>query len=336
MRILVTGGAGFIGSNFVRRMLSGEYPGLGVREVVVLDKLTYAGNLSSLAPAMDDPRFEFVHGDVCDRELVERVSRDARIVVHCAAETHVDRSIADGTDFVGSNVVGTYTVLGAALATGVEKVVLVSTDEVYGSVSSGSSTEREKLEPNSPYAASKAASDHFARAFHQTYGLPVCVTRCSNNYGPYQFPEKLIPLFITRLMDGLPVPVYGDGRYVREWVHVDDHCRGIALVAERGAPGEVYNIGGDTEMSNLRMTETILSALGADWSSVEFVEDRKGHDRRYSLDSSKITGELGYRPRLSFEEGLAGTIRWYAQNRSWWEPLRKRVDLDILGEPARE
>ncbi len=336
MRILVTGGAGFIGSHFVRQALSGAYAFLGDVSVVVLDKLTYAGNLSSLAPVMDDPRLEFVQGDVCDRALVKRLCQGVQLVVHCAAETHVDRSIADGDDFVRSNVVGTFTVLDASLEAGVGKVVLVSTDEVYGSVSDGSSTEGERLEPNSPYAASKAASDHFARAYHQTFGLPVCVTRCSNNYGPYQFPEKLIPLFITRLMDGLTVPVYGDGRHVREWVHVDDHCRGIALVAEHGVPGEIYNIGGKTELSNLRMTETLLDALGADWSRVEYVADRKGHDRRYSLDSSKITRELGYRPLLSFEEGLHGTIRWYAENRAWWEPLRKRVDVDLLGEPAQE
>ncbi|MGQ4271729.1 dTDP-glucose 4,6-dehydratase [Nocardiopsis changdeensis] len=334
MRMLVTGGAGFIGSHFVRQTLSGGYPGLGCEEVVVLDKLTYAGNLSSLSPVLDDPRLRFTQGDVCDRETVEEMVRGVSVIVHFAAETHVDRSIADGGDFVRSNVLGTHTVLDAALGAGVDKVVLVSTDEVYGSLSEGSASEDRPLAPNSPYAASKAASDHFARAYHRTFGLNTCITRCSNNYGPYQFPEKLVPLFITRLLDGLTVPLYGDGRHVREWVHVDDHCRGIALVAERGRPGATYNIGGDTELSNVRMAGTLVSLLGLDESLVRYVEDRRGHDRRYSLDDSRIRRELGYRPSVPFEEGIESTIRWYTENRSWWEPLRAPAHLDLLGTSA--
>jgi dTDP-glucose 4,6-dehydratase len=328
--MLVTGGAGFIGSNFVRRVLADAYPQFAGAEVVVLDKLTYAGTLESLAPVMDDPRLRFVHGDVCDRGLLASVLDGVSLVVHCAAETHVDRSIADGTDFVMSNVAGTFALLDTALAAGVAKFVLVSTDEVYGTIDHGSWTEGDPLEPNSPYAASKGAADLLARAFHRTYGLPVVTTRCCNNYGPYQFPEKLISLFITNLLDGEPVPLYGDGGNVREWVHVDDHCDGIALVAERGVPGEVYNIGGAVEMTNEEVTSRVLAELGRDRAMVRYVADRKGHDRRYSIDCSKIARELGYRTRLSFDEGLARTVRWYAENRTWWEPLKKRVN----GAPA--
>ncbi|MGI5288130.1 dTDP-glucose 4,6-dehydratase [Nonomuraea polychroma] len=327
MRILVTGGAGFIGSNFARRALTGAYPELDVTGLVVLDKLTYAGTLASLAPVADDPRLTFVRGDVCDAALLDKLLRDVALVVHCAAETHVDRSIESSADFVMTNVVGTQTVLESALRAGVEKVVHVSTDEVYGSMESGSWTEDHRLDPNSPYSASKAASDLLALAFARTHGLPVSVTRCSNNYGPYQFPEKIIPLFLTHLMEGRTVPLYGDGRHVREWIHVDDHCLGIALVATKGQAGHVYNIGGATELTNLELTRALLDICRADWSSVRFVTDRKGHDRRYSLDSSKITKELGFRPRVTFGEGLARVARWYEENRAWWEPLKEeRLD----------
>jgi dTDP-glucose 4,6-dehydratase len=243
-------------------------------------------------------------------------------VVHFAAESHVDRSIAGASDFVMTNVVGTQTLLDAALRRGLDKFVHVSTDEVYGSISSGSWDEQQPLEPNSPYSASKASSDLLARAYFRTHALPVCITRCSNNYGPYQFPEKVIPLFVTNLIDGLRVPLYGEGANVRDWLHVDDHCRGIHLVLTGGRPGEVYNIGGGTELTNKELTERLLEATGTDWDSVEQVTDRLGHDLRYSVDIAKIRGELGYEPQVPFERGLAETVDWYRQRRDWWEPLK--------------
>ncbi|WP_216217081.1 dTDP-glucose 4,6-dehydratase [Amycolatopsis aidingensis] len=327
MRVLVTGGAGFIGSHYVRQALSGEYSALSEAEVVVLDKLTYAGNEANLAPVADSSRFRFVKGDICDAELVSELMTGVDLVVHFAAESHVDRSIAGSADFVLTNVVGTQTLLQAALHAEVGKFVHVSTDEVYGSIEHGSWPEEHPLEPNSPYSASKASSDLLARSFYRTHGLPVCVTRCSNNYGPYQFPEKVVPLFVTNLLDGAQVPLYGDGMNVRDWLHVDDHCYGIQLVAERGRPGEVYNIGGGTELTNRELTEHLLAALGVGWEMVRPVEDRKGHDRRYSVDITKIGAELGYRPRIPFDTGLADTVRWYAENRAWWEPLKGRAAL---------
>ncbi|AJZ83831.1 dTDP-glucose 4,6-dehydratase [Streptomyces sp. AgN23] len=324
MRIVVTGGAGFIGSHFVRQTLTGAYAAWADAQVVVVDKLTYAGNEANLAEVADSPRLRFVRGDICDGQLVGELLRGTDLVVHFAAESHVDRSISGAEEFVRTNVLGTYTLLNAAANVGVGKFVHVSTDEVYGSIESGSWSEEAPLEPNSPYSASKASSDLLARAFHRTHGLPVCVTRCSNNYGPYQHPEKVIPLFVTNLMDGTPVPLYGDGGNVRDWLHVDDHCRGISLVAENGRPGEVYNIGGGTELTNLDLTERLLELLGADRSMVERVPDRKGHDRRYSVDIAKISAELGYRPEMSFENGLAETAKWYMKHRGWWEPLKKR------------
>ncbi|AQW47946.1 dTDP-glucose 4,6-dehydratase [Streptomyces violaceusniger] len=324
MRIVVTGGAGFIGSHFVRQTLTGAYADWADAQVVVVDKLTYAGNEANLAEVADSPRLCFVRGDICDGELVGELLRGTDLVVHFAAESHVDRSISGAEEFVRTNVLGTHTLLNAAANAAVGKFVHVSTDEVYGSIESGSWSEEEPLEPNSPYSASKASSDLLARAFHRTHGLPVCVTRCSNNYGPYQHPEKVIPLFVTNLMDGKPVPLYGDGGNVRDWLHVDDHCRGIALVAENGRPGEVYNIGGGTELTNLELTERLLELLGADRSMVERVPDRKGHDRRYSVDIAKISAELGYRPEMSFENGLAETAKWYMTHRGWWSPLKKR------------
>ncbi|MFD4198429.1 dTDP-glucose 4,6-dehydratase [Amycolatopsis thermoflava] len=327
MRVLVTGGAGFIGSHYVRQVISGAYPALADAEVVVLDKLTYAGNEANLAPVADSPRLRFVRGDITDAQVVAEVMQGVGLVVHFAAESHVDRSILGSADFVLTNVLGTQTLLQAALDAGVDKFVHVSTDEVYGSIESGSWSEDHVLEPNSPYSASKASSDLIARSYFRTHGLPVCVTRCSNNYGPYQFPEKVIPLFVTNLLDGHTVPLYGDGLNVRDWLHVDDHCAGIQLVAEGGRPGEIYNIGGGTELTNRELTERLLAAVGVGWERVEQVADRKGHDRRYSVDITKISTELGYAPKVSFDAGLADTVRWYADNRAWWEPLKRRAAL---------
>jgi dTDP-glucose 4,6-dehydratase len=327
VRILVTGGAGFIGSHYVRTMLSGGYPAYADAEVVVLDKLTYAGNLANLDPVAASPGLRFVEGDILDVHLVDELLAGTDAVVHFAAESHVDRSILGAADFVMTNVVGTQTLLDAAMRHGVGRFVHVSTDEVYGSIDEGSWTEDRPLEPNSPYSASKASSDLIARSYARTHGLAVCVTRCSNNYGPYQFPEKVVPLFVTNLLDGAPVPLYGDGLNVRDWLHVDDHCRGIQLVLEGGRPGEVYNIGGGTELTNRELTTLLLDACDATWESVEPVEDRKGHDRRYSVDISKISAELGYAPQVPFEQGLAETVRWYRENRTWWEPLKRRAAL---------
>jgi dTDP-glucose 4,6-dehydratase len=322
VRLLVTGGAGFIGSNYVRSVLSGRYPDTPVSVVTVLDKLTYAGNLANLAPVAADARYRFVAGDILDVELVDGLVGDADAVVHFAAESHVDRSIWGAGEFVRTNVMGTQTLLEAALRHGLARFLHVSTDEVYGSIVSGSWPETDPLQPNSPYAASKASSDLIALAYAKTHGLDVVVTRCSNNYGPYQFPEKIIPLFVTNLLDGSRVPLYGDGLNVRDWLHVDDHCRALHLVLAGGRAGEVYNIGGGTELSNRELTERLLSACGADWDSVEPVADRKGHDRRYAVDASKIRGELGFVPQVDFGTGLARTVDWYRENRGWWEPLK--------------
>jgi dTDP-glucose 4,6-dehydratase len=327
VKLLVTGGAGFIGSHYVREALTGAYDGLADADVVVLDALTYAGSRSNLAPVQDSPRLRFVHGDICDVDLVDGLLGEVDQVVHFAAESHVDRSILGAADFVRTNVLGTQTLLDAAMRHGVERFVHVSTDEVYGSIETGSWPETDPLQPNSPYAASKASSDLVALAYARTHGVPVSVTRCSNNYGPYQFPEKVIPLFVTNLLDGGTVPLYGDGRNVRDWLHVDDHCRGIELVRAGGRDGEVYNIGGGTELSNKELTAQLLEAVGADWSSVRQVEDRKGHDLRYSVDIGKISSELGYAPRVPFEDGIAQVVGWYRHNRAWWEPLKARAAL---------
>ncbi|MFE7665582.1 dTDP-glucose 4,6-dehydratase [Streptomyces celluloflavus] len=318
MRILVTGGAGFIGSHFVRTLLGPEGPGEPLA-VTVLDALTYAGNVANLAPVLDHPCLDFVHGDIRDRELVEALMRHHDAVVHFAAESHVDRSIRSGADFAATNVLGTQTLLESAVAHGVGRFVHVSTDEVYGSIADGSWTESQPLAPNSPYAASKAGSDLLALAYHRTHGLDVRVTRCSNNYGPYQHPEKIIPLFTTRLLEGRKVPLYGDGRNVRDWLHVDDHCRALRLVLDGGRAGEVYHIGGGTEVTNAELTDRLLTGCGASWDRVERVADRKGHDLRYSVDWTKIRDELGYRPRHSFDTGLAATVDWYRTHRDWWQ-----------------
>lgn len=328
-RVLVTGGAGFIGSNLVRRLLDGtlastsaDPPGLLPDEVVVLDKLTYAGNEENLDPVADDDRLRFVHGDICEPELVAELMRGIDLVVHCAAESHVDRSITDPAEFVLTNVLGTQTLLDAAVSAGAGKFVHVSTDEVYGSIDAGSWTEDQALAPNSPYSASKASSDLLALAYHRTHGLDVSVTRCSNNYGQYQYPEKVVPLFVTNLLDGKKVPLYGDGGNVRDWLHVDDHCAGIALVATGGKAGEVYHIGGGAELTNRELTAKLLEIMERGEDMIEPVTDRKGHDRRYSLDITKITDDLGYQPRVSFTDGLANTVRWYSEHRDWWEPLK--------------
>ena len=327
MRILVTGAAGFIGSHFVRELLAGSYPGLGnVDGVTVYDKLTYAGNLENLASVSGDPRYTFVQGDICDGDLLDQVLPGHDIVVNFAAETHVDRSILGPLDFVVTNVVGTQTVLDACLRNNIPRVVHIGTDEVYGSIDEGSWSENEPLLPNSPYSAAKAAAELLVRSYFVTYGLNVSSTRCSNNYGPYQFPEKLIPLFVTNLIDGKKVPLYGDGLNVRDWLHVDDHCRGIAIVIEKGEPGQPYNIGGGLELNNREITEAVLASMGADWSMVTPVEDRKGHDRRYSVDDSKLRA-LGYEPQHKFQDGLAETIAWYKDNEAWWRPLQAKAAI---------
>ncbi|MFF9159049.1 dTDP-glucose 4,6-dehydratase [Streptomyces longwoodensis] len=316
MNLLVTGAAGFIGSAYVRRLLAE-----GTADVTVLDKLTYAGRLTNLP--VDHPRLTFVRGDICDAALVDRLTADADQVVHFAAESHVDRSIDGAADFVRTNVLGTQTLLDAAVRHGVGPFVHVSTDEVYGSIETGAWPEDHPLRPSSPYSASKASSDLLALAHHRTHGLDVRVTRCSNNYGPRQYPEKVVPLFVTRLLDGQKVPLYGDGRNVRDWLHVDDHCQGVDLARTRGRPGEVYNIGGGTELTNKELTGLLLEACGAGWDRVEYVEDRKGHDLRYCVDWTKARTELGYRPRHDFRTGLAATVAWYREHRDWWEPLKR-------------
>lgn len=319
MRVLVTGGAGFIGSAYARMLLDGRAGGAAAHHVTVLDKLTYAGNRDNLP--REHPRLSFVRGDVADAALLRRLVPGHDAVVHFAAESHVDRSLTGAADFVRTNVLGTQTLFDACLEAGTERVVHVSTDEVYGSVPEGSSTESDPLLPNSPYAASKAGADLLARAYHRSHGLPVLVTRCANNYGPYQYPEKLIPRFVTRLLTGRDVPLYGDGRHVRQWVHVSDHCRAVQLVLERGTPGDVLNIAGGVELSNRELTERLLALCGAGGDRVRRVADRKAHDLRYAVDDGKITRELGYRPAVPFEAGLAEVVAWYRDHRAWWSAL---------------
>ncbi|MGC5342119.1 dTDP-glucose 4,6-dehydratase [Streptomyces sp. DT24] len=328
LRILVTGGAGFIGSHYVRTLLGAEGPAAvaGVA-VTVLDRLSYAGNPANLDPVRSHPRFAFVHGDIRDPALVGKAVSEHDQVVHFAAESHVDRSIQGAGAFVDTNVLGTQVLLDAALRHRLGTFVHVSTDEVYGSVDEGSWPETAPVSPNSPYAATKASADLLALAHHRTHGLDVRVTRCSNNYGHHQFPEKIVPLFITRLLDGGRVPLYGDGLNVRDWLHIDDHVQGIERVRTAGRPGEVYNIGGGTELTNRELTSLLLTACGADWDRVDRVEDRKGHDRRYSVDCAKIRDELGYRPGKDFATGLAETVDWYREHRSWWRPLTARAAL---------
>ena len=321
MHVLVTGAAGFIGSNFVRMIARGDFR--QISQVTVLDKLTYAGVIENLDQAKTMSGYTFIKGDICNTELIKGLIDNVDAVINFAAESHVDRSIVGAADFVQTNIVGVQTLLDACKAAGRElRFLQVSTDEVYGSISTGSWTEESPLLPNSPYSASKAGGELLARSYNKTHGLDVVITRCSNNYGPFHFPEKLIPLFITNLMEGKQIPVYGSGKNIRDWLHVDDHCRGIYAVLTRGKSGQAYNIGGGQELTNLEITHIILDAMGADDNSIQFIEDRKGHDLRYSIDWSKARNELGYAPQVSFEEGLAMTIEWYLSNPSWWKPLK--------------
>ena len=323
VEVLVTGGAGFIGSNYVRHALA-SHPDW---RVTTLDKLTYAGRLENLHDVMDHPRHAFVRGDIADAEVSRPLVERSHLVVHFAAETHVDRSIQEAGDFIRTDVLGTFVLLEAARqATGLRRFVQISTDEVYGSVPTGASRETDELKPRNPYAASKAGADRLAYSYWATYGVPVVVTRASNNYGPYQFPEKVIPLFVTNAIDDQPVPLYGDGLNVRDWLHVLDHCRAIDLVVERGEAGQVYNIGGGNEVANIDLTRRILGLLGRPESLIRPVADRPGHDRRYALDTMKLRA-LGWRPQVEFGSGLAETVDWYRQHEWWWRPVKH-------GDPA--
>jgi dTDP-glucose 4,6-dehydratase len=315
----VTGGAGFIGSNHVRRVVDGTLS--GITKLIVLDKLTYAGTLTNLANLPKDS-FEFIEGDICDIELVNNLVSRVDSVINFAAESHVDRSISNPAAFVNTNVLGTQVLLDAVRES--KRYVQISTDEVYGTTKDGSWSENFPLLPNSPYSASKAAADLLTRSYHRTFGANVSITRGSNNYGPNQFPEKVIPLFITNLMDGNKVPLYGDGSNKRDWLHVDDHCHGVHLVLKDGKAGDIYNIGGGEELSNMELTNIILQSFGKDKSSIEFVPDRLGHDFRYSVNINKIENELGYRPSVKFSNGIQETIKWYQENESWWRPLKQR------------
>jgi dTDP-glucose 4,6-dehydratase len=316
MKILVTGGAGFIGSNFIRRMLSKQNV-----EITNLDKLTYAGNLENLRDVENDPHYRFIRGDISDAAVVDPVMKWADAVVHFAAESHVDRSIGNPDDFIKTDVFGTFVLLEAARKSRIQRFVQISTDEVYGSIEQGGFKETDALMPSSPYSASKAAADRLAYSYFVTYKLPVVIPRSSNNFGPYQYPEKLIPLFVTNALDDQPLPVYGDGMNVRDWLYVEDNCEAIETVLERGADGEVYNIGAGNEKSNLDITNRILSVLDKPDSLKRFIEDRKGHDRRYALDISKIRS-LGWTPRHDFETAMRETIAWYQNHRPWWEPIK--------------
>lgn len=319
--ILVTGGAGFIGNCFIRHMLQ-KYSNY---KIINLDALTYAGNLENLYDVKDNPNYEFVNGDICDRDLVTQIVSGVDMIVNFAAETHVDRSITGPEIFIETNVKGTMTLLQAAKEFNIERYLQVSTDEVYGALGdTGYFTETTPLAPNSPYSASKAGADMLVRAYYETYKVPTLITRCSNNYGPYQYPEKLIPFFISRLLKGEKVPVYGDGLNVRDWLYVYDHCAAIDTVLHKGRVGEVYNIGGHNEKTNLEITHLILDAMNKDESSIEYVQDRLGHDRRYAISNDKITSELGWKPSVTFEEGILLTIDWYLNNKAWMESIEQR------------
>jgi dTDP-glucose 4,6-dehydratase len=320
VEVLVTGGAGFIGSNFVR-WAHAAHPDW---RITTLDKLTYAGRLENLREVMDSPRHRFVKGDIADAAIAAPLVRQSEIVVHFAAETHVDRSILAAGDFIHTDVFGTFVLLEAAReATRLRRFVQISTDEVYGSVPSGSSVETDELRPRNPYSASKAGADRLAYSYWATYGVPVVVTRASNNYGPNQFPEKVIPLFVTNAIDNLPVPLYGDGLNVRDWLHVEDHCRAIDLLIDHGRPGDTYNIGGGNEVTNVDLTHRILELVGRPMSLIAPVADRQGHDRRYSLDTAKLRA-LGWAPRQTFADGLAATVAWYRENEWWWRPVKEQ------------
>jgi len=317
MKLLVTGGCGFIGSNFIRHMLN-KYPDY---EIVNLDKLTYAGNLDNLLDLEDNPNYSFIQGDICDPQIVNKLMKGIDHVVHFAAESHVDRSIEDGSIFVETNVLGTNALLQSALEYKIKKFVHISTDEVYGSTKSGSFKETDILTPSSPYSSSKAGSDLLAQSYYITYGLPVIITRCTNNFGPYQYPEKLIPFFVTNLLENKKVPVYGTGTNVRDWIYVLDHCKAVDFVLHSGAEGEIYNVGGGNEKTNIEITHRILKLLGKDESMMEYVKDRPGHDFRYSLNCSKLN-KLGWEPEYSFEDALEATVKWYTEYKWWWERLK--------------
>ncbi|MGZ7095960.1 MAG: dTDP-glucose 4,6-dehydratase [Methanobacterium sp.] len=319
VKILVTGGAGFIGSNFVRYTLQ-KYDDY---EITNLDALTYCGNLENLSGIEDDSNYTFINGDITDKELIFNITSDMDYIINFAAETHVDRSIEDPEIFIKSNVLGTQVLLEAAKKYNIKKYLQISTDEVYGSLGdTGYFSEDTPLAPNSPYSASKASADLMVRAYNQTFNLPVNITRCSNNYGPYQFPEKLIPLMISNAMEDKPLPIYGDGKNVRDWLHVHDHCSAIDVVLHNGKVGEIYNIGGNNEKTNIEIVKLILKNLGKDESLIKYVKDRPGHDRRYAIDSTKIQEELKWKPEYTFENGLSETIKWYLDNRNWWERIK--------------
>ncbi|MCP4607339.1 MAG: dTDP-glucose 4,6-dehydratase [Planctomycetes bacterium] len=320
LKLLVTGGAGFIGSNFVQYALR-EHPEWNITN---LDKLTYAGNLENLKNIEANPQYRFVKGDISDRVLIDDLLRQGfDVIVNFAAESHVDRSIIDSSPFVKTNIEGTQVLLDAAKEHRIGRFLQVSTDEVYGSLGpTGKFTEETPIETNSPYSASKAAADLLCRAYHHTHGLPVMITRCSNNYGPFQFPEKLVPLLITNALENREIPVYGDGLNVRDWIHTEDHCRALVSVVQKGKPGGVYNVGADNEKTNIELVKSILDIMGKPHSLIQFVTDRPGHDRRYAIDNTKIESETGWKPRISFEEGLRQTIQWYIQNESWWRRIK--------------
>lgn len=319
VKILITGGAGFIGSNFVSYMLD-KYPDY---EIVNLDALTYCGNLENLKEIEGNPNYTFIKGDITDKELIYKIASDTDYIINFAAESHVDRSIEDPEIFIKSNILGTQVLLDAAKEYNIKKFLQVSTDEVYGSLGkTGYFKEDSPLAPNSPYSASKAGADLMVRAYNKTFNLPVNITRCSNNYGPYQFPEKLIPLMISNALENKPLPVYGDGMNVRDWLHVYDHCTAIDLVLQKGKSGEIYNIGGNNEKSNIEIVKLILKYLRKDESLIKYVEDRPGHDRRYAIDSTKIQKELGWKAEYTFETGISKTIKWYLDNRKWWKRIK--------------
>lgn len=323
MNLLVTGGAGFIGSNFIEEVSKS----IRWDQIFILDALTYAGNLANLNDVLSDSRLHFIHGDIRDSEIVDEVMKQVDTVIHFAAESHVDRSILNPNEFVSTNVLGTNCLLNSALRHEVSKFIHVSTDEIYGSIDNGSWTESSPVAPNSPYSASKASSDLLALSYFKTYGFPIIVTRCSNNYGKYQFPEKFIPLSITNLIEGKSIPIYGDGLNSRDWLDVRDHCRAINLVEEKGMPGEVYNIGGGKELSNVELVNQLLKIFELDNSFVDFVTDRKGHDRRYSVNFEKIQNHCGYLPIHTFEDSLQETVDWYKSHPEWWKPLKERATL---------
>jgi dTDP-glucose 4,6-dehydratase len=322
MRLLVTGGYGFIGSNFIR-LVSERYKDV---RVINLDKLTYCGNPENLKDLSKDTRYSFVEGDICDQNLVEDLMGDADVIVNFAAETHVDRSIKYPDDFIMTNVFGVKTLLEAARKAKISRFVQIGTDEVYGSVPEGLSKETDPLKPRSPYSATKAAGDLLALSYHETYGLPVVVIRSSNNFGPYQYPEKIVPLFITNVLEGKKVPVYGDGGNVRDWLYVKDNCEAIDMVMRRGRIGEIYNVGGGNYLVNLELTEKILSVIGKGKDTIEYVNDRPGHDRRYALDSAKIK-DLGWKPNADFDANLRETVEWYKKNEKWWRPLKEKAEI---------